>query len=375
MKLSLLYSISLPVLAATLTGCSQSGHNISQSAQNTATVSVAKPQIRTIVLYNEYPGYLTANKSVDVVAKVNGEILQKNYESGSTVTKGQILFSIDPSVYRNRVTEAQAALTTAKSNCEYAREHYEAVQKALASDAVSKMEVIQAQTNYEQTQASIKNAEAALEMAKRNLAYCTVVAPISGMATTDVISAGNYISGEDQPVKLATIYDNTSMTANFAIEDERYLEILNSQQSRDTLDFKHIPLSFSESLPHEYTGSLTYMAPNMLQSTGTMKMECKIENPYNELRPGMFVKVHLPYAKATNAILVNNASIATDQQGSYMYVVNDSNKVVYTPVKTGELVEDSLRIITSGLQPHDRYVTRALLKVKNGMTVNPVAHK
>ncbi len=372
MKPRLIYCFLFPVVSAVLTGCTQSGHRQSSTEKTSETVTVARPRISTVVLYNEYPGYLTANKSVDVVAKVNGEILQKNYESGSTVSKGQVLFTIDPSVYRNRVTEAQSALTTAKSNCDYAREHYEAVQKALASDAVSKMEVIQAQTNYEQAQASIKNAEAALEMAKRNLAYCTVVAPISGMATSDIVSTGNYISGEAEPVKLATIYDNTSMTANFAIEDERYLAILNSQQSRDTLDFEHIPLTFSEPLPHEYTGALTYMAPNMMQSTGTMKMECKINNPYNELRPGMYVKVRLPYAKATDAIIVDNASVATDQQGNYMYVVNDSNRVVYTPVETGELYEDSLRIITGGLKPDDRYVTRALLKVKNGMTVNPV---
>lgn len=335
-------------------------------------ISVATPEVRSVMLYTEYPGYLTANKTVDVMAKVNGEILTKNYDSGGAVKAGQSLFTIDASVYRDRVAQAQASLATAESERDYASEHYAAVKKALESDAVSKMEVVQAESAYEQAVASVKTARAALETAQRNLGYCNVTAPIAGRVTTDALNAGNYVSGEASPVKLATIYDNTSMSAHFAIEDERYLDLINSREAHDSLGLDHVPVSFSESLPHTYTGAVSYMAPNLKESTGTMNVECKIDNPYDELRAGMYVKIRLPYSRVENAILVKDASIGSDQLGKYLYVVNDSDRVVYTPIQVGQLYDDTLRVVTSGLNATDRYVTKALLKVRDGMKVNPV---
>ncbi len=102
-----------------------------------------------------------------------------------------------------------------------------------------------------------------------------------------------------------------------------------------------------------------------------MELRCRIQNPYGELKAGMYVKIKLPYGTDTNAILVKDSSIGSDQLGKYLYVVNDSNRVVYTPIKTGDLYQDSMRVVISGLSPKSRYVTKALLKVKNGMTVNP----
>ena len=369
MKTHILTFVAAATGMAIMVSCGHRHHTTSNPEES---VSVATPQVRTVVLYNDYPGYLEAKSSVEVVAKVNGQITAKDYTGGSKVSAGQLLFRIDPSVYQDRVAQAQAQLTTAISSRDYALEHYNAVKKALESDAVSKMEVVQAQSSYEQAEAAIKTATAALETARRNLGYCSVTAPISGSITTDNINVGNYVTGEAQPVTLATIYDDSYLYAMFAIEDERYLDLLNSREAHDSLDFEHVPVTFTESMPHTYTGAISYMAPNLKQTTGTMNVQCEIKNTYDELRPGMYATVRLPYERVRNAILVNDAAIASDQLGKYMYVVNDSDKVVYTPVKVGELIDDTLRIITSGIGAKDRYVTQALLKVRNGMTVKPV---
>ena len=89
----------------------------------------------------------------------------------------------------------------------------------------------------------------------------------------------------------------------------------------------------------------------------------------------MYATVMLPYAIDPKAIVIKDASIGTDQLGKYVYVVNDSNRVVYTPIKVGELYQDSLRIVNDGLAPTDRYVTKALLKVRDGMEIKPVETK
>lgn len=108
------------------------------------------------------------------------------------------------------------------------------------------------------------------------------------------------------------------------------------------------------------------------KATGTVSLRVAIPNPKGELKSGMYATVWLPTGVNPKAVLVRDASIGTDQLGKYLYVVNDSDKVVYTPVEVGELYQDSLRIISSGLKPTDRYVSRALLKVRDGMTVRPV---
>lgn len=350
-------------------------HKKHTDGENAPVVSVAMPEVRSITLYNDYPGYIAANKSVDVVAKVNGQIVSKLYKSGDPVKAGQALFTIDSSVYRDRLRQAQAALSTATADRDYALEHYNAVKKALESDAVSKMEVVQAESAYEEAEASIKTARAQLQEAERNLGYCTVTAPISGVASADLIDAGNYVTGEGNPVKLATIYDNSSMTAHFAIEDERYIELINSKEKSRELHLDSVPVSFSEELPHSYTGAISYFAPNLKQTTGTMNVECRIANPYDELKDGMYIKVHLPYGHLDNAVLVQASSIGTDQLGHYLYVVNDSNKVVYTPVAVGPLYGDSLRVVTEGIGAKDRYVTKAMLKMRDGITVEPHLEK
>lgn len=335
------------------------------------TIDVTLPVVDTITLSSVYPGYLSANASVDVVARVNGQILTKNYTSGTFVKKGDVLFTIDPSTYQDQLQQAQAALATAQSTLSYAREHYEAVNKALESEAVSKMEVEQAKSSYQQAEASVRNASASLETARRNLGYCTVVAPITGIAADNNMSAGNYVSGQNSPVALTTIYDITSLSANFAIEDSRYQDIVNARESKDSLDFTTIPVTFEQPLPHSYSGYVSYLAPSLSNSTGTMTAKVKIQNPYNELRPGMYVKVDLPYKKIPGAVLVRDASLGSDQLGRYLYVVNDSNKVVYTPVTVGDIYNDSLRVILKGIRPTDRYVTKAMLKVRNGMEIKP----
>ena len=130
-----------------------------------------------------------------------------------------------------------------------------------------------------------------------------------------------------------------------------------------------MPVLFGDSILGNYTGELDYASPDVQKGTGTVTLRLLVDNPDGTLKSGMYANVDLPYAVKTDAMLIKEAAIGTDQLGKYVYVVNDSNKVVYTPVETGDLYHDTLRIVNSGLKPTDRYVTQALLKVRDGMTV------
>lgn len=346
--------------------------NDKQSADDqTPIVNVANPVVDSIVLHKTYPGLLSASHSAAVVCRVNGSILSKTYTGGSYVNKGQVLFTVESTKYRDAVQQAQAALATAKSQYEYASRNYEALKEALKSDAVSQIEVVQAKSTMEQAAASVKNAEAALSQANLNLSYCTVKAPISGYITSSGFNPGVYVNGEGSPVELCTVYDNSNMTAIFNIEDAQYEQMIGQNGGMGHDIYRNVPIKFTQPLPHEYTADLTYESPSINSSTGTLKLQAGIVNKYNELKDGMYITIELPYGVDPKAILVKDASIGTDQLGKYVYVVNDSDKVVYTPIKIGEIYQDSLRVVNEGLKPTDRYVTEALLTVRNGMTVKP----
>ncbi len=362
------YLCMLPALFASCT------HKTATESEAAPDIEVARVVTDSVTLYKTYPGFLTANRSIKVVARVNGQLLAKDYDGGQYVEKGKVLFRIEDNTYRDRYNQAKAALATAQSTYEYNKKHYEAIKKAFESDAVSQMDMIQAESNYRQSEANVSSAKAALSTATTNLGYCVITAPISGHINSSPFSAGAYIGGEGSPVEMATIFEDDVLNANFYIEDEQYIDMLRGGNT-EREDLKAIPITFSESFPHSYTANLYYMAPSIDRNTGTMKLQAKLKNTYGELKDGMYCSISLPTGVDPNAILVNDASIGTDQLGKYVYVVNDSDKVVYTHIKVGELVNDSMRIVTDGLTPDSRFVTKALMKVRSGMKVNPVLAK
>ncbi|MCC8071599.1 MAG: efflux RND transporter periplasmic adaptor subunit [Bacteroidales bacterium] len=361
--------LSILIVAMALTACHKK-----EATEDTRIpdIAVAPVQIDSVTLYKEYPATLRAIKVVDVVARVDGYLRAQHYKAGDRVKKGQVLFSIEDTQYRNAVEQAEASLTSAQATYDYASREYEALKKALESDAVSQMEVVQGKSNLDAAVASIKNAKASLETARTNLGYCTVCAPYDGVMTSSGPDVGAYLSGSVSPVTLATIYDDSELLADFYIEDASYLRMFTNDNNRRYIDFDSIPIAFSEVLPHAYVGRLTYMAPDVDESTGTLKVRAQITNNDYQLRDGMYCTISLPYKVDPKAILVKDASISTDQLGKFVYTVTDSDRVEYTPIKIGSLVNDSMRVVTDGLTPTSRYVTEALLKVRSGMPIHPV---
>lgn len=335
-------------------------------------VDVAEVTTDSVMIYKEYPGRLRATSVVNIVGRVDGTLLSKNYTDGAIVNKGQLLFTIEDTQYRNAVQQAQGQLDNAISSTAYSSKQYEAMKKALESDAVSQMEVLQAKSSYEEGEASIKTARANLHTAQTNLGYCRITAPFTGRISDASFQAGAYISGSASPVVLATLYDNSTFYAEFFVDDRTFMHISGPNSSSVKEGYEMIPLKFSDPLKHDYVGRFHYVAPDVDAGTGTMKLNAEIKNDYDELRDGMYVTISLPYQNDPHAILVEDAAIGTDQRGKYVYVVNDNDEVVYTPITIGELASGNRRIVTKGLKPGQKYVTKALLKVRDGAKVKPV---
>lgn len=335
-------------------------------------IDVAYPVIKDVTLTKDYPGYLAADKAVKLVGRVNGTLLSVNFKPGTRVRQGQLLFVIEPAQYRNAVSQAEAALQTASARLEYARNSYERMQEAIKSDAVSRIQLLQAKSSVEEGVAAVDNARAALSTARTNLAYCYVKAPYDGTIDRSRYDVGSYIGGSSQPTELATIYKDDILYAYFNVADNQWLNLLPDKGGKGTVLPDKVTVRLGEDGTRTYPGTLDYLSPSVDLSTGTLTIRANLKNDDGLLKNGLYVSITLPYGERKQAVLVPEASVGTDQLGKFIYVVNDSNVVGYRHISTGQLVDDTLRMVTQGLVPQERYVTKALLKVRDGMKVHPV---
>ena len=360
------------LVLSVLTGCKEKKDAGAMKGMPTLAISVAKPIVKDITLTKDYPGYLTTEKTVNLVARVNGTLQSVSYAPGGRVKKGQLLFVIEPTLYNDKVAQAEAELKTAQAQLEYARNNYSRMKEAVKSDAVSQIQVLQSESSVTEGVAAVSNAEAALSTARTNLGYCYVRAPFDGTISKSTVDIGSYVGGSLQPVTLATIYKDDQMYAYFNVADNQWLEMsMNNQQPTKDLP-KKIMVQLGKEGTESYPATLDYLSPNVDLNTGTLMVRANFDNPQGALKSGLYVSITLPYGEADHAILVKEASIGTDQLGKFLYAVNDSDIVHYRHIEIGQLINDTLRQVLGGLSPQERYVTEALMKVRDGMKIKPI---
>ena len=335
-------------------------------------IEVSYPETRDVVLTREYPGYLDADATIAIVGRVNGTLQGSYYTAGQRVKKGDMLFIIEPTQYINAVKQAEAALQTAKAKLKYAENNYERMKTAIKRNAVSEIDLLQAETNVATGKAAVNDAEAQLSNARTNLDYCYVKAPHNGLVSLSEYSSGSYIAGSMSPVTLATLYKDDTMYSYFDITDNEWLQ---RQKRGKVAQDEYITFNLGGDKYFRRKARMDYLSPNIDLGTGTLKVRAQLDNSDGFLKSGAYISVVLPYKNISDGILIKDAAIGSDQLGRYIYVVNDSNIVEYRHIEAADIVDDTMRLVTKGLDSNERYVTRALVKVRNGIKITPVMEK
>ncbi len=361
MKKYLLILLSLLLVV----GCKEAP----KTAANLAKITVAYPEKRNITYRFEYPGYLQSEQTVDLIARVQGYLQEVKFQPGEVVKEGQVLFVIEPKPYEDQVKTAEANLETAKASLKLAITSNERTKEAGKTNAVSELDVIKAQTTLDQAKASVASAEAQLSTAKTNLSYCYVKAPFTGRVTRNLVDKGNMVGGQ---ATLASMYKDTKLFVYFNVEDSKYL-IGFTKENEFKLD--NVEIRFDEIPNKVYKGKLDYMSPTVDLTTGTINVRAVVDNKGGELRNGLYTKIRVPYKEVQDALLIPEGAIGTDQSGRYIYTVNDSSVVEYRSVKVGELQEDSMREIVEGLKANERFVTKGIIRVRDGQKIEAVEEK
>jgi RND family efflux transporter MFP subunit len=368
----------IALLLPLLTACQHGGKT--DSSGEAMPVAVAHPTVRAVTLTKQYPGYLKADKTVQFTARVSGTLLHCYYRPGALIQAGQRLFLIDPSTYEEQVAEAQATLRNAEANRDYTRASYERTRQAAQSDAVAEIQVLQTQAEYLQAEAQLEQAQASLRLAEISLSYCLISAPFTGHVTLNTYDIGNYINAAENPV-LATLYKDDTLRVYFNVSENQYIrrQMYLMQTATQTSQLDEISLQIPAlrdergALPSTAARAhLEYTAPDVTLTTGTLLLRAVLPNPGGLLRDGMYVTATLPYAHLPQAVLIPDASVGHDQAGAYLYTLSSDNVVERRALTLGQIIDDTLRLVVSGVTPADRYVVDASLKVRAGMKVRPV---
>lgn len=328
------------------------------AASGPVAVGVTTLHSEPVTLSSQLPGRTTAVRTAEVRPQVSGVILRRLFTEGSNVRAGESLYLIDPASY-------QAAFDKAQATLENARRLVQRYKPLAVSRAIS-------QQTYDDAVAAAKQAQADSEMARVNLNYTNVRAPISGRIGRSRSTEGALVTnGQSQYLttlqQLDPIYVDLSESSRVLLAQRRALADGKLQALGD--DAAAVTLTLEDGTPYGLQGRLEFSEVTVDESTGSVTMRALFPNPQHQLLPGMFVHASLPQGVAEQGILVPQQAIMHDTKGRpYVYQVNAQNKVSQQAIATGEM-RDGKWLVLSGLNDGDRVVVDGLQNVRPGSDV------
>ncbi|MBW4361198.1 efflux RND transporter periplasmic adaptor subunit [Flavobacterium taihuense] len=335
-------------------------------------ISVVKVLQQDVRLESEFTGQTFGQSDIQINPRVDGVIESLNFKEGSLVTKGQLLYTIDPLPYQAKLNEAEGSLAEVEARLAKTKSDYDMMIPLAKMNAVSQRELISAKAAYNASVASIKAASANLENAKIELGYCSIVAPISGLIGISKVRAGDYVRPGAASV-LNTISDLGDVRVRFTLSEQEFLRIyreVNKKNSSLKGAGQSISLKLSDGSIYPQTGRISFADRQIDPTTGAITFEASFPNPDKLLRPGQYVKVGLVTDVRANTFLIPQRSVI-EMQGIYqVYVLGDSSKVHMQIVKPGPAYKDGY-VIEDGLKTGDKIAMGGTSLLKNGSVITP----
>lgn len=364
-------SALLVLSAAVLTACGKGGDQAGGQG-GAPQVSVAQVISKEINEWDELSGRIEAAEFVEVRPRVSGYLTRVNFQPGSIVKKGDVLFVIDPRPFQADAARADADLKRAETARELAKSEVARATMLLEVKAISQQEFDQRASQLREAESMAKSAQAALVSANLNIEYANIRAPISGRVSRNEITIGNLVNPGS--TLLTTIASQNPVHVYFEVDEQQFLKYVNLARSgeRASSREKRNPISMGlaneEGFPH--TGYVDFVDNRLDPRTGTMRGRAVFDNKEQRFTPGLFAKLKLVGSGTYKAILINDRAVGTDQSKKFVLVVDKDNKATYRPVKLGPIV-DGLRVVKEGLQPGESIVVNGLQRVRPGMVVSP----
>ena len=358
------------VLTLWLTGCNNqqpAAHGLPPTE-----VTVSKPEQKEVVNWNEFTGRTAAVKLVSVTPRVSGYIVDIPFKEGDIVHKGNLLFQIDPRPYQHVYEQAVGQLQQAQANQQLQNVTFARQQRLRETGVIANEDYDTALSNKDQAAAQVISAQAALNSAQLNLEFTHVTSPIDGRVSRQLVNIGNLVQADS--TQLTTIVSIDPIYAYFSMDELAalgYQRLIRQGKIASTQEGKvpvYLQLQDETGFPHE--GTIDFSDNSFDPSTGTLLIRGLFPNPDGFLTPGNFVRVRVASSPGYQALLVADRAIGSDQDQSFVYVVDSQNIARLRHITTGQLAE-GLRVVKSGLHPDDIVIINGIIKVRPDSPVRP----
>lgn len=304
-------------------------------------------------------GTMEASESVTIRTQISGELVKVAFREGQDVQKGSLLFQLDPRVYQAALRKAEAALARDRVILANARRDYERYAQLVKDGIVTQEQAEGYRTRADSAAADLAADQAALDNAREQLAYCTILAPISGRLGALAVDRGNVVKANE--TVLVTINKLTPIHASFTIP-EKELPGVKRQLAGGRLAVEaEVPGGGGI----KEKGVVSFFDNTVDPTTGTIRIKASFENPKRQLWPGQFVNLSITLAVKDNAVVVPSQAVQTGQQGQYVYVVRQDATAEVRPIVAGP-VSAGMTVIESGLQPAEQVVIDGQMRVVPG---------
>src|SRR5271167_3672643 len=351
-------------LFVTLIGCAKEPERPKAAPPEVAVAAVTE---QNVPIYGEWVAQLNGPVNVEITPKVQGYLLQQNYQNGFFVKKGQLLFTLDPRQYEAALDQAKAQVGIAQADLAKATNDVNRDTPLAAQKAIAQRDLDTDLTNQEAMKSQLQAAKANLANAELNLAWTKVYSPIDGIAGVSNSQIGDLVGTAS---KMATVSQVNPIWAYYNVSESLFLSfaskvsgIIMGKVSKDTL--KNTPVEFiqSNNEPYPHKGVIIYVNRQVGTQTGTIQMAAEFPNPEAVLRPGGFGRVRFQTGDNKNALLVPQPAVIEIQGQYQLIVLTPENKATFRPVKMGERVGPNW-IVTEGLKPGEKVVVEGIQKVQ-----------
>jgi membrane fusion protein (multidrug efflux system) len=413
-----IYGIGITACVLLAGGCGKGagGATGSAAAIPAMPVVVESVQKRTVPVMAELVARTTASGTIEIRPNVSGQLLEMSFQEGAPVSKGQVLFRIDPRRYEANVQSAKAALERAEAALELARTQENLVnaqsalkqaeatlQKstqdvarlrplaveravperdldaAVAAENVARAQYESAQATLRTTavsdrvriresEAAVENAKATLIKAELDLDDTVIRSPMNGIIGRSEVTAGNFVNATQ--TLLATISSVNPINAEFNLPETDYLRLARKRQKGDTAS-GDIELILSDNSVFPQKGRFTVAERAVEEKTGTIVIQAEFPNPTALIRPGQFARVRFSLENRADALLIPEKALMEIQGAQAVYVVEDGKTAALRSVVTDGVAE-GMAIVTSGLKGDERVVVDGQVKIRPGAPVTVV---
>lgn len=362
-----------------LTSCGERGAgSVSQNAP-ALEVLVSTAQQRDVPLFIEMVGSTLGSQDVPIRTRVEGFLESMEFQEGTFVKKGDLLYTVDAQPFQAKLVEAQSQLAGAQTALIKASSDLARIRPLAEMKAVSEQDLDSSVAQEAAARSSVRAGEAVVELAEIELSYTRITAPIDGLIGISKARPGEFVGRDPNPVVLNTLSDIDPIRVRFSISEREYLIMARTYMASGKTDGRNaerqnegrrqdLVLLLADGSEHKYTGGIVATSQSINQDTGTYTLEAAFPNPNNLLLPGQFARVRALYEVLEHSVLVPRQAVSELQGLFRIYVVDNSGTV---EVRTVDLGPESGYdvVIEKGIADGETVIVEGLQKVRPGMKV------